>query len=110
MLAVSGPSKRKFDLGVWPLEVDPRGHERQPPPLGATDEPLDLVAVKEQLPRTLGVVVLFARRPVRGDVRTAKPDLPALDHRVGIAELDRALAQGLHFASAKLDPALHRFQ
>ncbi len=39
----------------------------------------------------------------------AQPDLAAIDHRVGIAQLRLAVAQRLHLGSAQFDPGLELF-
>src|SRR3954447_13140580 len=57
----------QLDLGVRPLEVDPRRDQGQPAALAATDESLDLVAVKEQLAGALRIVVLVRGGRVRRD-------------------------------------------
>src|SRR3954451_23558525 len=69
---------RELDLGPRPVPVEARGHDRQALLRGRAEQPLDLAAVQQQLPRTLGVVVL-ARRLVGRDVHVAQPYLAVLD-------------------------------
>src|SRR5204862_395491 len=89
----------QLDLGVWSLEVDAGGDQRQTAALRAADQPVDLVPVQEQLAWTLWVVVLVRGRRVGRDVGVAKPNLAALDHGIRVAKLGLALPQGLDLGS-----------
>src|SRR4051812_16315878 len=56
--AVLASAERDLDLGPPVLEVDPRGHDRQPALRDPAHQPLDLATVGEELARPLGLVVV----------------------------------------------------
>src|SRR5262249_28053823 len=77
--ALPATGQRQFDLCAWALEVDPGRDQRQPFLGGFPDQPLDLLAMQEQLARTLGVMGVAGRELIRGDVQLAQPDLAVVD-------------------------------
>src|SRR5947209_17894423 len=86
---VLAPGERDLELGVWPLEVDTRGDERQPLLRCLADQALDLAAVEQKLAGALRVVVLARGRRVGRDVHVVHPDLSVAERRVGVLELAR---------------------
>src|SRR5262249_23209224 len=99
-----------LDLRARTLEVEPRGNQGQPALLGLADQPLDLLAVHQQLARALRLVVVARGRPVRRDVDVVEPDLAVLDRRVAVLELRLAAAQGLDLGAREHDPRLPRVE
>src|SRR5215212_6160147 len=67
----------QLDLGPRPLEVDPGRNQGQPALGGLANKALDLPAMKEELARPIGIVVLIRRRQVWRDVGPAQPNLTA---------------------------------
>src|SRR5579875_3621623 len=113
-LVVEVLAARERDLHLCPGaragEVDPGRHEREPPLLGAADEPLDLPAVEQELARALGVVVGARRRPVGRDVDPVEPHLAVPDGGVGVLELGAAVAQRLDLGALEHDAALEALE
>src|SRR4051794_36471941 len=106
VVQVLAARERDLDLRVRALEVDPRRHERQPLLVRAADELLDLLAVHQQLARSLGRMVVARRGRVRGDVHAVQPDLVVVDAGVRILERRLPVAQRLDLAAHELDAAL----
>src|SRR3954468_12063216 len=65
VLDVLAAGQRDLDLGSPVLPVEPRWDQRHPLLRGATDQPLDLAPVQQQLARALGLMVLARGRRVR---------------------------------------------
>jgi hypothetical protein len=84
--------KRQLDLRTRSLELHPGGDQRQPAPLAAPDQPLDLVSVQQQPARPLGIVVVRARRGVWRYVSVSQPHLAGVNNLQRLAELVKSHA------------------
>src|SRR5437764_5921008 len=79
VIDVLAPGQRDLDLGVRTGEVDPGRDQRQPALGRLADQPLDLLAVQQQLARALRIVVAASRGTVRRDVHPEQPHLTVPD-------------------------------
>jgi hypothetical protein len=91
------------------LEIDPRRHQRQPPFGDFRGKTIELAAVRQQLARTLGLVVFARGRTVGRDVHGVQPQLAVLDRGIAVLQLGAGLAQRLHLGALEHDPALDAF-
>src|SRR5205085_7195322 len=105
---------RECDLDLRPRapigEVDAGGDEGEATLLGAADQALDLAAVKQQLARAFGIVVVPGSRPVRWDVHPDQPYLAVTHRRVGVLQLRPGFTQPLPRGPGALSPALARLK
>jgi len=91
----------EFDLGVASLEVELEGYDGEAALGGEAGEVFDFAAVEEELAGARGVEVVLGGGFVGGYVEVVEPGIAALDARVGLAEVDAAVPNGLDFGASE---------
>src|SRR5664280_2319326 len=90
------------------VDEEPERDDRQALRLGLAQQFVDLVAMEEQLPGALRLVVEAVAPGERRDVGADKPGLAALDPRVGLLETDVARPDRLDLRSGQDQAGLER--
>src|SRR6266498_3697456 len=104
LLELALPSTQPhLHLGQAMREVHAERDERQSSLLGLSDEPLDLVPVQQQLPRTDGIVPTLLPLLVRWNVHPLEPHLAPLYPPVGLGQGAATAAERLHFRTGQHD-------
>src|SRR5204863_4839322 len=104
------PAQAELDLRDAVGEVDAHRDEREPLLLLLADQPLDLSAMQQQLPRAQRIVAALLALLVRRDVHVLEPQLAALDASVRLADRRAALPQGLDLRPGQDDAGLEALQ
>src|SRR2546423_575825 len=107
LLAAAQP---QFDLGAAVLEVESKRNQREAALGDLAGQAADFLAVQQQLPVAVGVVVRVGAVTVGIDMAAHEPALAVADRRVRILEVHAPVAPRLDLGPSQHEPGPARLQ
>ena len=99
-----------FDFDAVALPIHPQGDEGVPFDLGELVETVDLLAMEQEAPAALRLVLLVAGLGIRLHVGFVEKGLAALDTREGVVQVGETGADRFDLGASKLQASFHSLE